>query len=73
MKNNRKFKTTVRMESIIQPDGTRKAFNIGDIIEERYIAPESIDPYIKGCLLIEVKEETHGTSGRNSKTVDNAF
>lgn len=73
MKTNRKFRTTVMMESMVMPDGTRKAFKIGDIIEERYITPESIEPYLKGCLLIEVKEENNGFTSRNTKTTNNTL
>lgn len=64
----RKFKTCVFMESVEQADGTRKAFKPGDIIEERYITPESIDQYINGGLLEELKD---GSSSRSSEKTDN--
>lgn len=63
---NRKFRSKVTMESVLQKDGSRKVFKPGDIIEEQYISPDSIEQYLKGGIIEEIKD-TYGSSGRNPK------
>jgi len=57
---SKKYKTTVTMESVLLPDGTRKKFNPGDMIDEKYITSSSIDQYVKGGLLVPEEKVNSG-------------
>lgn len=52
-----KYKTTVFLTSCKQPDGSTKSFKPGDVVEAKYITPESIDQYLKGGVLENVDEK----------------